>query len=184
MVWLWCGCGVALEWLWGSSVLRSLCLVYGFRVAWGGFRGFRLQGTFARGRVSAHNENCWVQYRCNTGANGLQVACLFNGKGYLQAICTGIAPVLLPPPTHTSCQFPSPSVFSCSQGAALFGIPPFAAPWSLVKLWVLGHVHREPPPRCFGWKLLYLRRPPHPGPGLCWTWSWEPKAVSQSARRL
>jgi hypothetical protein len=35
---------------------------------------------------------------------------------YLQAICTGIAPVLLPPPTHISCQSPSPSVFSCSHG--------------------------------------------------------------------
>src|ERR1017187_5452199 len=40
--------------------MPSICLVYGFRVAWGGFRGFRLQDTFARGRVSAHNENCWL----------------------------------------------------------------------------------------------------------------------------
>src|ERR1039458_2005439 len=38
--------------------MPSICLVYGFRVALGGFRGFRLQDTFARGRVSAHNENC------------------------------------------------------------------------------------------------------------------------------
>ena len=40
--------------------MPSICLVYGFRVALGGFRGFRLQDTFARGRVSAHNENCWL----------------------------------------------------------------------------------------------------------------------------
>src|ERR1035441_1575100 len=44
--------------------MPSICLVYGFRVAWGGFRGFRLQDTFARGRVSAHNENCWLVWNC------------------------------------------------------------------------------------------------------------------------
>jgi hypothetical protein len=38
----------------------------------------------------------------------------FRPLRHLRATCTGIAPVALPPPTHISCQFPSPSVFFCS----------------------------------------------------------------------
>src|SRR5664279_4132161 len=56
--WPWGSLGVALVWLCSPESMPSICLVYGFRVAWGGFRDFRLQDTFARGRVSAHNENC------------------------------------------------------------------------------------------------------------------------------
>src|ERR1039458_4751710 len=41
---------MALVWPWG-----------GLGVALGGFRGFMLQDTFARGRVSTHSENCWYQ---------------------------------------------------------------------------------------------------------------------------
>src|ERR1035441_1890025 len=33
--WLWCSLGAALGWLWCGSVLRSLCLLYGFGVAFG-----------------------------------------------------------------------------------------------------------------------------------------------------
>src|ERR1019366_3249451 len=56
----WWSLRVALGWLCTPESMPSICLVYGFRVALGGFRGFRLQDTFARGRVSAHNENCWL----------------------------------------------------------------------------------------------------------------------------
>ena len=35
--------------------MPSICLVYGFKVALGGLSA----GTFARGKASAHNENCW-----------------------------------------------------------------------------------------------------------------------------
>ena len=47
VVWLWCGCGVALGWLWCSlrvavvwlctpESMPSICLLYGFEVALGG----------------------------------------------------------------------------------------------------------------------------------------------------
>ena len=52
---------MALVWLCTPESMPSICLQYGLGVALGGFRGFRLQDTFARGRVSAHNENCWYQ---------------------------------------------------------------------------------------------------------------------------
>src|ERR1035437_1387670 len=40
-MWLWCGVGVALGWLWTPESMPSICLQYGFAVAlrwlWGGF---------------------------------------------------------------------------------------------------------------------------------------------------
>ena len=38
LVWLWCGFGVALVWLCTPEYMPSICLLYGFAVALGGFR--------------------------------------------------------------------------------------------------------------------------------------------------
>src|ERR1035441_404631 len=55
LVWLWCGFGVALVWLCTPESMPSICLVYGFGLAWG---GFRVQDAFAKVRILTPKQNC------------------------------------------------------------------------------------------------------------------------------
>src|ERR1019366_1381013 len=54
LVWLWCGFRVALGWLYTPEYMPSICLLYGFAVALGGFhasfaRSTRLRQSLAQG---------------------------------------------------------------------------------------------------------------------------------------